>query len=291
MGRVPVAVLTVGEGPLVPGAVLVDGAVPAGRQHHGAARTRRAQRAGRRPGLSVAARTVPDRPQRNRDRHSGCRVVPRTRAAGRDRCRRHPPGPRECQRGQGRRKEGPGGRRLHGFHDPLRRLVNVPGLRRRPGSRQSRPRPGPTSRRRWWSATRRRNSNRVALLLAAALPLAIGIGLAVLTGMWIFLAFTAVSAVSVLVPVAAGRRQRRELRTAVAAAAREDRERRRRAAPSAGELSLGIASAEPDPLRGSGRHVPGLAAARAGAATGEYPAGPAGSRFPPAASSARSRDA
>ena len=43
-------------------------------------------------------------------------------------------------------------------------------------------------------------SNRAALL-TAALPLAIGIGLAVITGMWIFLAFTAVSAVSVLVPV------------------------------------------------------------------------------------------
>ena len=48
------------------------------------------------------------------------------------------------------------------------------------------------------------NSNRAALLLAAALPLAIGAGLAVVTGMWIFLAFTAVSAVSVLVPVAVG---------------------------------------------------------------------------------------
>ena len=89
------------------------------------------------------------------------------------------------------------------------------------------------------------HSNRAALLLAAALPLAIGIGLALLTGMWIFLAFTAVSAVSILVPVATGRRQRRELRAAVAAAAQDDTERRRRAAPSAGELSLGVASAEP----------------------------------------------
>lgn len=92
-------------------------------------------------------------------------------------------------------------------------------------------------------------SNKVALLLAAALPLAIGVGLAVLTGMWIFLALTAVSAVSVLVPVAAGRTQRRELRAAVAAAAREDKERRRQAAPSAGEQSLGVWSEEPGPLR------------------------------------------
>lgn len=81
-------------------------------------------------------------------------------------------------------------------------------------------------------------SNRKALVLAAVLPLALGTGLAVATGMWIFLAFTAVSAVSVLVPVAAGRRQRRELRSAVSAAAHQDTVRRRRAAPSAGELSL-----------------------------------------------------
>ncbi|MDD1477037.1 FtsK/SpoIIIE domain-containing protein [Arthrobacter sp. H16F315] len=83
------------------------------------------------------------------------------------------------------------------------------------------------------------HSNRAALLLAAGLPLCLGVGLAVLTGMWVFLAFTALSAVSILVPVFSGRRQRRELRAAVAAAARQDSDRRRRAAPSAGELSLG----------------------------------------------------
>ncbi|MDR7083065.1 S-DNA-T family DNA segregation ATPase FtsK/SpoIIIE [Arthrobacter ginsengisoli] len=91
--------------------------------------------------------------------------------------------------------------------------------------------------------------NRAALLLTALLPFAIGVGLAILTGWWMFLAFTAVSAVSVLVPAAAGRRQRRELRSAVAAAAREDKERRRRAAPSAGELSLRGSPAGPDPLK------------------------------------------
>ncbi|MCB5292638.1 FtsK/SpoIIIE domain-containing protein [Arthrobacter sp. SO3] len=91
------------------------------------------------------------------------------------------------------------------------------------------------------------HGNRTALVLAAALPLGIGVGLAILTGMWVFLAFTAVSAVSVLVPVVTGRRQRRELRAAVAAAALEDKERRRRAAPSAGELSLRVAWAEPGP--------------------------------------------
>ncbi|WP_427006797.1 FtsK/SpoIIIE domain-containing protein [Pseudarthrobacter sp. H2] len=81
-------------------------------------------------------------------------------------------------------------------------------------------------------------SNRTALVLAAGLPLVIGIGLALLTGMWMFLAFTAVSAVTLLAPVASGRRQRRELKSAVAAAAEQDAERRRRAAPSAAGLVL-----------------------------------------------------
>ncbi|MGP4031332.1 FtsK/SpoIIIE domain-containing protein [Pseudarthrobacter sp. 1C304] len=98
-------------------------------------------------------------------------------------------------------------------------------------------------------------SNRRALVLAAVLPLALGTGLAVATGMWIFLAFTAVSAVSVLVPVAAGRRQRRELGSAVAAAARQDAERRRRAAPSAGELSLRCCFSGPGGMQGPA--VPG----------------------------------
>jgi S-DNA-T family DNA segregation ATPase FtsK/SpoIIIE len=91
------------------------------------------------------------------------------------------------------------------------------------------------------------NTNRAALMLATVLPLAIGAGLAVVTGMWIFLAFTAVSAVSILVPAVSGRRQRRELRAALAAAAHEDKERRRRAAPSAGELSLRVSFDESDP--------------------------------------------
>ena len=80
--------------------------------------------------------------------------------------------------------------------------------------------------------------NRGLLLVTAVLPLLIGVGLAVITGMWMFLAFTAVSAVSMLVPMIAGRRQRRRLMSLVAAAVREDRERRRRSAPSAAELAL-----------------------------------------------------
>ena len=65
-------------------------------------------------------------------------------------------------------------------------------------------------------------SHRSAVALAAVLPILVGVGLALLTGMWMFLAFTAVSAVSVLVPLLTGRRQRRELAAAIAAAALQD---------------------------------------------------------------------
>lgn len=81
-------------------------------------------------------------------------------------------------------------------------------------------------------------TNRVGLLLTAVLPLVIGVGLAVVTGMWIFLAFTAVSAVSILVPVCSGRRQRRALAAAIAAAVQEDKERRRRSAPPLSALVI-----------------------------------------------------
>lgn len=76
------------------------------------------------------------------------------------------------------------------------------------------------------------------LILTAFLPLVLGIVLAVTTGMWFFLAFSALSAVTGLVPLINGRRKRRAFDAAVAAAVTEDRERRRRAAPEAGGLTL-----------------------------------------------------
>lgn len=87
--------------------------------------------------------------------------------------------------------------------------------------------------------------SRAGLVLTAVLPLLAGVGLAVFTGMWIFLAFTAVSAVWVLVPAVSGRRQRRELTVAVAAAALQDRQRRYRAAPSAADLAASEAAGRP----------------------------------------------
>ncbi|SDK77500.1 FtsK/SpoIIIE domain-containing protein [Arthrobacter sp. ok362] len=102
------------------------------------------------------------------------------------------------------------------------------------------------------------SSHRVATALAAVLPLLAGVGLALLTGMWMFLAFTAVSGVSVLVPFLSGRRQRRELNAAVAEAALQDRERRRQAAPSAADLAIGCAAGASPAARvphGEPRHI------------------------------------
>ena len=97
--------------------------------------------------------------------------------------------------------------------------------------------------------------NRALLLLTAALPLLIGVGLAVLTGMWMFLAFSAASAVSVLVPLAAGRRQSHDLAHAAAAAVAKDRERRRRSGPSLALLVLaaGHKHSSGDPAPDDGR--------------------------------------
>jgi S-DNA-T family DNA segregation ATPase FtsK/SpoIIIE len=100
--------------------------------------------------------------------------------------------------------------------------------------------------------------HRTAVVLAAALPLLVGVGMALVTGMWMFLAFTALSAATVLVPVVSGRRQRRALAAAVAAAVVQDRERRRQAAPSAADLVIGSASGPPVPDRAPQRESPGI---------------------------------
>jgi len=94
---------------------------------------------------------------------------------------------------------------------------------------------------------------RMPLVLAAVLPLTIGVALAVATGMWMFLALTAASAVPMLLSIVSGRRQRREWKETFAAAVREDGERRRRAAPSAAGLVLGAAALAPgaDPAEGA----------------------------------------
>ncbi|MDP9692733.1 UNVERIFIED_ORG: S-DNA-T family DNA segregation ATPase FtsK/SpoIIIE [Arthrobacter globiformis] len=95
-------------------------------------------------------------------------------------------------------------------------------------------------------------AGRSMLLLGAVLPVIVGVGLVLATGSWMFLAFTAVSAVSLLVPVLSGARQRRELRSAVAAAVAKDLDRRRRSAPSAADLALSAAVRARSPA-GTGR--------------------------------------
>ena len=77
-------------------------------------------------------------------------------------------------------------------------------------------------------------------LLLAGLPLIAGLALALLTGMWFFLAFSAMSLLAAAVPYAAGRRQRRRYRAAVAAAAEADARRRRLAAPDAAALTVSL---------------------------------------------------
>ncbi|MFE4542152.1 FtsK/SpoIIIE domain-containing protein [Arthrobacter sp. NPDC056727] len=111
-------------------------------------------------------------------------------------------------------------------------------------------------------------AGRTVLALGAILPVIIGVGLALVTGSWMFLALTAVSAVTLLVPLLSGARQRRELKSAIAAAAAQDQDRRRRSAPSAADLALGAAFPALIPAGN------GLPAAREAAASTEGP-GPA----------------
>ncbi|MGM0929435.1 MAG: FtsK/SpoIIIE domain-containing protein [Actinomycetota bacterium] len=77
-------------------------------------------------------------------------------------------------------------------------------------------------------------------LLLAGLPLVAGLALALLTGLWFFLVFSAMSLLAAAVPYAAGRRQRRRYRAAVAAAAEADARRRHLAAPDAAALTVSL---------------------------------------------------
>ncbi|GAA3311888.1 FtsK/SpoIIIE domain-containing protein [Arthrobacter ramosus] len=85
--------------------------------------------------------------------------------------------------------------------------------------------------------------SRTQLLLTAGLPFLLGVGMALATGMWMFLGFTAISAIAVLAPAISGRRERCLLAAAIAAAVEQDRARRRRCSPSAAELAYAVNSA------------------------------------------------
>ena len=89
------------------------------------------------------------------------------------------------------------------------------------------------------------------LLITSLLPLLAGIILTLVTGTWMFLAFTAFSALPVLVSGFSGRRRRRQWRSEVAAAALADADRRRRAAPSIAALVTASAALRQDNSRES----------------------------------------
>jgi len=76
-------------------------------------------------------------------------------------------------------------------------------------------------------------------LLLGGLPLVAGVALAMITGMWFFLAFSAISLLTAAIPYAAGSRKRRAFTAAVAAAAAADARRRTRAAPDLAALVYG----------------------------------------------------
>lgn len=89
--------------------------------------------------------------------------------------------------------------------------------------------------------TRHRSPQRTTTLLAAVLlPLALGVGLALFTGQWMFLAFSSMSLVSLLLPLAEGRRERRRFREQLAEAVAQDLERRNAAAPDAAGVCLAV---------------------------------------------------
>ncbi|WP_249335994.1 FtsK/SpoIIIE domain-containing protein [Sinomonas gamaensis] len=77
-----------------------------------------------------------------------------------------------------------------------------------------------------------------AMLAAAALPLLFGLGMAILTGQWMFLAFSGVSALTLLLPLAEAIRCRGAFARRISEALAEDLARRFAAAPDAAELGL-----------------------------------------------------
>ena len=76
------------------------------------------------------------------------------------------------------------------------------------------------------------------LVLTALLPLVLGVVLALTTGMWFFLAFSGLSAVTGLVPLLTYRRAAKDFAEAVRQAAEQDRRRRISAAPDPGLTGL-----------------------------------------------------
>lgn len=88
------------------------------------------------------------------------------------------------------------------------------------------------------------------LILTAVLPLVLGVVLALTTGMWFFLAFSALSAVTGLIPLLTQRRSARVFADAVRDTAEADRRRRLLAVPDPGDTALDALRARDDPPGG-----------------------------------------
>ncbi|ALV46026.1 hypothetical protein MB46_11560 [Arthrobacter alpinus] len=89
--------------------------------------------------------------------------------------------------------------------------------------------------------------NRMAMVIAGTLPLVLGIGLALLTGSWMFLAFSAMGAVTVLIPLVGSSKRRKAFRAAVSAAVGHDWQRRASTFPDAASLLLATRSNADNP--------------------------------------------
>ncbi len=100
--------------------------------------------------------------------------------------------------------------------------------------------------------------NRVAMIVAGALPLVLGIGLALLMGSWMFLAFSAMGATAVLIPLIGGSKRRRAFRSAIADAAGQDWVRRAVAFPDAASIMLATRPGAVEQAEGQARARPSL---------------------------------
>lgn len=92
-----------------------------------------------------------------------------------------------------------------------------------------------------------RGRPRLALVAMAAVPLVLGVGMAALTGQWMFLGMSGVSAAAALLPLAEGRRARRTFAQELTKAVGDDLARRLRAAPDAYEITTQTAGSRGDP--------------------------------------------
>lgn len=106
------------------------------------------------------------------------------------------------------------------------------------------------------------------MLLTGLLPLLLGTALAVFTGSPMFLAFAAMGAVTVLVPLLGGGRRRKAFRVEVSRAVDRDTERAERTFPDAATLVLELASIQPTtPVAGPDSSSPLELALRVGVAS------------------------